>query len=406
MKKNKYDYWPRTLIFTYIAPPSSRAAAQVTERLLEGIPEGRFAIIHSGQSDGTGANPSGFESYPVGSLGVLMAHIKDNWHFSSIAWYKSAVLHGLKVTENRSFDCILGWYPDTGFTLAAATVAAIRKIPLVLYFDDIYTERPSKIDLMFARLTEPLLLRQSKKLICLTQSMKEYYSARRGIEGVVIPHSVKSQDVVRAEKMRPPLEVNPPLTITYAGGVYQPRLDSLLAVKEAVGQLNREGMGVKLYVLGKNDPERLAYCGLKEPYVLPRYIEDSSQFMNFLRDSDILLSTVAFRSPHPRQDRTCFPTKTFDYFLAGKPVLVVAPPKTEYARYMRKHRCAMVVESLNCQDIIQGIHRLVKDSLLRTKFVNEGFARLKAHQETKLQTILLDILCEAVEKVKRPEMLF
>ncbi|MCL5125185.1 MAG: glycosyltransferase, partial [Deltaproteobacteria bacterium] len=180
--------------------------------------------------------------------------------------------------------------------------------------------------------------------------------------------------------------------IAYAGGVYQARLDSLMVVKQAIDELNAQGFPSKLLILGKNDPAQLTDWGIGGPNVSVRFIKDRSEFMGQLRRSDILLSTIAFKSAYPLQDQTCFPTKTFDYFLAGKPVLAVAPNHTAYGGYMKEHQSAIVVGSLNAEVIAEHIHQLATDMDQRRQLVDAGFAQLDTHHQRNVQPILQNVL--------------
>jgi glycosyltransferase involved in cell wall biosynthesis len=359
--------------------------------------ESSFAFIHPDPGAEPVFHPERYGSRPVTSPPIASSRLPGLWRLNMLFWYRAALRRGLMVAASEKFDVVLGWFPNMAFTLAAARVATRRRLPLVLYFNDLYTEaRVNPVERVWARWTERPLFRQATEVVYLTPGLQRHYQSAQGKAGVLIPHCVTVEEVAEALAHKPRLDVASPVQITYAGGIYQARLDSLMAVLEAVRQLNQAGLAVQLNLLGNNDASRLAGWGLQGPWVSTRFVKGREEFMQILRDSDLLVSTLAFRSDYPLQDQTCFPTKTFDYFLAGKPVLVVAPPGTDYARYMKTHGCASVVESLHIPDITQAVRRLAEDGAYREQLVKAGYSRLRAHQQQRLQPMLQEVLRKAV----------
>ena len=167
-----------------------------------------------------------------------------------------------------------------------------------------------------------------------------------------------------------------------------------MVVKQAIDKLNAQSYPTKLLILGKNDPAQLAAWGIGGPYVDVRFISDRSEFVQELRRSDILLSTIAFKSDYPLQDQTCFPTKTFDYFLAGKPILVIAPGNSYYASYMKDHQCSIAIDSHDVDSISMAIRRLGTDVPHRIKLVEAGESRLQEHLQKSIQPLFLNKLAK------------
>ncbi len=389
--------WPCTLVFTATAPPSSAAAAQVLARLISGVEE-HFFFVHP--DDGI-IRPR-LVSAPVHvkhAFGVL-SRSPVLWRFEQHWWYHAAVREGIRQVARSKWDVVLGCHPNLAFALAAAKVAETKGLPYILYLMDLYAEsRVNPVEKIWARVSERKLLSEASAVICLTKGVQQYYSRKYDISPILIPHCVTEAEIAMAVASKPPLGVGSPIIVTYSGGVYQARLDSLLAVKQAIEKLNAEGCPARLLVLGKNDPTRLASWGIGGPYVSVRYVEDRTAFMETLRRSDILLSTIAFNSAYPLQDQTCFPTKTFDYFLAGKPILVVAPEQTDYTKYMKVNCAALVVTTLDVDVVVERICKLAKDLVTRQKMADEGFVKLDVHRQKKMQTLLRDVLVRSAKKL-------
>jgi glycosyltransferase involved in cell wall biosynthesis len=131
-----------------------------------------------------------------------------------------------------------------------------------------------------------------------------------------------------------------------------------------------------------------------------RFVLDRDEFLSLLRQSDILLSTIAFDSAYPLQDQTCFPTKTLDYFAAGKPVLVVAPDKTDYVRYVKQNGSAMAVTALDSSVVAGCILQLATDMNIRRQLVESGFRALHDRSQRPLLESLNKVLLQCVKPLR------
>jgi len=385
--------WPRVVIAARSAPPSPVAAAQVMERLLRGI-ESHFLFVHAADGVDRGGYPA-----PCSAVKSSFAECTASsplWRFGPLAWYAPALQAVQAAVREHKADVVMGWHPDIAFCAAACEAARRMRKPFVLSLCDLMTEsRVNPVERLWSRAIERRMFGRAAAVICLTDAMRDFYAPRWGGKCHVIPHAVASEDIEAALQSRPSLHVRTPATVTFAGGVYQARADALLCVKAAVDRLNANGVKVRLRIMGANDSRRLAQQGLLGANVDVCFVEGRVAFMDALRQSDVLLSTIAFQSDYPLQDRTCFPTKTFDYFLAGKPLLVVAPPDTCYADYIRAHDCALLVDTLQTDLAMEALRRLLSDGELRASRVAHAFTALRTHAHTRWQPILGDILSEA-----------
>jgi len=385
--------WPRVVIAARSAPPSSKASAQVMERLLQGV-ESHFLFVHAADGVERGGYPARCSA--VTSMFAERTAASPLWRFGPLAWYAPALRAVQEAVREHQADVVMGWYPDLAFCVAACEAARRMRKPFVLSLCDLMTEsRVNPVERLWGRAIERRIFGHAAAVICLTDAMRDFYAPRWGAKCHVIPHAVSSEEIEAALKSRPSLDVRKPATITFAGGVYQARADALLCIKAAVDRLNADGVKVRLNILGSNNARRLAQEGLLGANVDVCFVEGRDAFMAALRQSDVLLSTIAFQSDYPLQGRTCFPTKTFDYFLAGKPLLVLAPPDTCYADYMRAHDCALLVDTLRTDLAVEALRLLLSEGELRATRVANGFAALQTHAHVHWQPVLNDVLREA-----------
>jgi len=386
--------WPRALVFTANAPPSSAASAQVIERLISGADE-HFGFVH--RADGIPRTKIISAPVIANQAFRVLSRSPILWRFEQLGWYHAAIREGVRQAALSNWDVVLACHPNMAFALAAAKVARLTNLPLVLYLMDLFAEsRVNPVERIWARVVEKKLMKQASTVICLTEGVKKYYSQKYTISSVLIPHSVTEPEIAEAIANKPNIKVELPIIVAYAGDVYQARLDSLVVVKQAIEKLNAQGYPVQLLILGNNDPARLTDWDLGGAYVNVCFIKDRSEFMEQLRHSDILLSTIAFKSAYPLQDQTCFPTKTLDYFLAGKPILIVAPGNVDYVTYMKLNSSAMIVTALDSNIVAKCMFQLVTDISIRKQLVNSGFMLLDVHRQKTSQVALKKLLLQSV----------
>jgi hypothetical protein len=88
---------------------------------------------------------------------------------------------------------------------------------------------------------------------------------------------------------------------------------------------------------------------------------------------------VAFHPRYPLQAATCFPTKTFDYIEARRPILVHAAADYAYTRYMCDHASAHIVSEFDPLALKNGVLELLSDSELQSQLVNNAVTLAQTH---------------------------
>ena len=101
-------------------------------------------------------------------------------------------------------------------------------------------------------------------------------------------------------------------------------------------------------------------------------MKNHDELLNQLALSEILFSPVAFYPVYPDQALTCFPTKTFDYIIAGRPILLHAPNNYFYTRYMKKYDSAFISTSDDPVDLLNDINYIINNPVLQERIVKNA----------------------------------
>jgi len=112
--------------------------------------------------------------------------------------------------------------------------------------------------------------------------------------------------------------------------------------------------------------EELEDHGIIGPIVLHQH-EPLSAMPTIQKEADILFLPMAFASPYPEIVRTSSPGKMGEYLATGRPVLAHAPPNSFISCYLRTHKCGVVVDRNEPEDVAQAISSILTDADMRRR---------------------------------------
>lgn len=180
---------------------------------------------------------------------------------------------------------------------------------------------------------------------------------------VVVANGV-SADLMEQARRLPPLQVEGPPTVTYAGAIgYYQGLETLLDVAEILPAVtfNVIGMGSERNRLLRDVGERAL-----ENVNLPGYMNREQLF-------DVYSSTHIFFAQLrdlPSLSRATVPTKPFEYMATGRPIVYGGSGIT--AELLNSIGCALVVASGDPLAVAHAIERLFNDVALMMQLGSAG----------------------------------
>jgi len=261
---------------------------------------------------------------------------------------------------------ILAFYRDETSLLTGYILNRITRVPLYSYFCDLYHENYSKgFYRTLANWLQPKIFERSKKIFVLTEGIKEYYLQRYGIQSEVIPHCIN-------EPVKPkPVSVNLnyPLKIGYLGSINKDRISSLRMLCAAI---KNDGKYQLIYLT--STPENIiSKAGLLIPNSIVKHIPADSQLEEEIDKCDILYLPQTItneRDPRWFQLLTGLPTKTINYLISGKPILVHTHLEYFLAIFFDKHHCGLVIQG-GTTELMIALEQLASDYNLRNE-LSEG----------------------------------
>ena len=98
----------------------------------------------------------------------------------------------MKALEELRTDIVLAAYPREDFLVAAFHAARKLNLPFYVHMHDLWMENmpPGSAASRFAEKWEPVILKQSTRVLCMTPSMQKYYERKYRIQTDLLPHTI------------------------------------------------------------------------------------------------------------------------------------------------------------------------------------------------------------------------
>ncbi len=294
-----------------------------------------------------------------------------------------------RIVKRERYGAILGFSGSSlPFNLPAGYLASrLARVPFYAYlFDDYLYQWKHTMYYRFARLVEPLVLKGAAGVIVPNEFSRDEYQRRYQIEPTVVRNAIEIPEIEDADTLPWPANEGE-IRITFTGAVYRANYDAFHNLIKAIEQLGRPE--VKLHLYTAQTREELERQNISGPVVYHEYIAPSEVF-EVQRKADILFLPLGFDTPIPEVIRTAAPTKTADYLVSRRPILVHVPADSFVGWYFREHQCGVMVDRSDPAMLAQAIERIIEDAQLRREIGER--ARVRAENDFSVVTARTEFL--------------
>jgi hypothetical protein len=370
------------LITAFALPYEASGTSIVTRRLIENLHPGEAVLL--GRAPNRNVKLVG-HALPIPAVQVrwLPLGLRGE-RFSRLAAVAPSLMQGLAAVRRHRCRAILAMFPDEGSLLTGYLIHRITRLPLLAYFCDLYMEdrRGSGWEARLARWLQPRVFLAASRLLAVNRGMSDFYMSQYGIETVTVPTCI-NQGI---PEFTPPPAVGNPVRIAYSGNVNDTRLDTLRILVRAVG--SDPGYAIRYFT--PQTPDQLGALGVWSANASAEFVADDATLVRRLRECDVLYLPLTFDlKDHSREQMaTCFGIKAYEYFLAGRPVLVHCPADYFLARFFRDAGCGVVVDDPSPHAVSLGLKELAGNSARRIEVVRRGFEAARTFEGARVAAIL------------------
>lgn len=315
----------------------------------------------------------------------------SEWFFSVMS-ARLATIEVKAIIENEEIDIVWAVLSSGPIITLVERLARDSSVPIVstILDDPGYFAKNQYIDPFTWRHMHSkfaIILRRSRGVSVIGESMQSIYRARYGIESVIMRHGVKESHY---QTWSDPGSKNRIVRIGFAGSLYAKKeWNALLRMLELV-QGRIAGKDVRVSFIG-----RMPRTGVNDS----RYV-DNLGAMSFdsalaaLRESDIAYLPYWFDRRHSVTVRTSFPGKLSTYAACGIPVLYHGPLDSSVTPFLQDYPFGVCCHSLNENAIHMAILKLLEDK----DFIRQASeARNHALENELGRTSMLRRFCQLVD---------
>ena len=113
-----------------------------------------------------------------------------------------------------------------------------------------------------------------------------------------------------------------------------------------------------------NTPEKLANLGFENKNIEILPFLSREDYITVIGNQRALLLSIDWPDEsvvHKDELGTIFPTKTIEYLISGRPILVHCPEEYFLARFFKKYKCGIVLTDRDPQKIKEHIESVLDD---------------------------------------------
>ena len=251
-----------------------------------------------------------------------------------------------KVVKNYKPNVIFVNYPRDVMLVAAYIVSKKNNIPIFVYMHDLWEENVFEYQKKgvhnFSKKWEPVIFKNSKRIICCTEMMQEYYNKKYNIKTDLLYHSIPDSEFHFKSKGRDILKKDK-FTIAYAGSISQlMNLDAFQTMKKAL-KILPENFSLKIYPISKINLELI---GLKDKKISQEIVSREELKLK-LSQADLVFAPLAFNSTSINEIKTVFSNKLLSYLVSGTPILSFAPKDCYHNQSASKGGWGLIVDDNN-----------------------------------------------------------
>lgn len=265
---------------------------------------------------------------------------------------------------------IVAVFPDARYLAAGYIAALVTGVGFFPYYHNTYVENRSGLSKIIAICLQFLVFKLARRVFVLSKGMQELFLCAYPSLKKVTPllHSFTGPLPIRTPLPRR----NRPLRLALIGSINESCLDATQRLRRAVALLPE----VELYI-HTSTPERVLrkWGLLGDRVVVSQEKVSRARLMENLMERDIMVLPHGLTGGHSNVEyQTIFPTRTIEYLLSQRPILAHTPDETFLTRFLRSHKCALVVTESSEIILAKAIMRLGSDRDLCEQLVSNSIA--------------------------------
>lgn len=367
--------------------PSTTGTAVVIKNLVDGLDPNLIAGIVT-QANSFSNKENNSDNHKVFYLFRYLNLIQKRfWYYGRILFSRFELKKLCNIIKNENVTHVIGVYPDLDFLELAHKASDLTNRIFFPYLNDTVVEGLSHTKYAErAKTVQNKLFKEKYKIFVMSKGMQNLYKRKYCIETIPILHSFSE------DKTPQNIEVNTiSNSIFWGGAIYYINKNSVWRVHNACMNLT-----IKLTLSSSNKMRDLIRMGFKQSNLEILPFLTRTDYLRKLEQQDALLLGIDWpdESPyHVDELSTIFPTKTIEYLVSGRPIIVHCPDNYFLAEFFREHDCGILICERDISYIELEIKKFLGDKdLIRKKIDNAFNASRQFHTSNVVKVFKSEIM--------------
>jgi hypothetical protein len=332
----------------YLLPSGMRVTMR---NLLSHFQSTSYSIVTVGNADTDLEEDDHLQVYSIMSTWRRMSARLDGWWLD---WQRPAATSKLiKLIEQTNTQVIIGVYPSFHFLKMVREAAKATRIPWIAYLHDTVAEGLSSTRWADRAVAlQEQVFAEAAAVLVMSQGMADLYKRKYNLTTQPIEH-IYPELMLDHQPQRQALR-----QAFWGGDIYNINHQAVRRVSEALRQLDCP------FLLTTAKPETLVSQGLEGDHLKTTFYRQRADYLMAMRQQGVLILALNWPDETPQHEEelaTIFPTKTPEYLVSGRPIVVHCPAHYFLARFFRENRCGLVVTERSIEVLMQAIHHLLEN---------------------------------------------
>lgn len=188
-----------------------------------------------------------------------------------------------------------------------------------------------------------------------------------------------------------------PIQLVYAGGLYLNRWKILAKIKQAVANINKDGIKCILNIYTQSDLSPKMINLLHDGYNSYCYqAVDFNALQLIYQESDIALHVESQELKYKYITRLSFSTKIIDCLSSGCAIIAIAWDEQTGFKYLKENNAAICIS--NEDDIEKYLRMIVNDKTVIKKYAKAAYnLAITHHKRSLIQSELYNTMCSLID---------
>lgn len=368
----------KVAFISHVLPPSPSGQAVVLYRILSGVREDEYYLIHSrilpqGERNESNLFHLRAQYYSLPAEPTLsrpkyfgLGRIRHIINLFLQIYVRAKNIANILRREPAT-TALVACSGDFADIPAGSLAGRMLGLPFYAYIFDDYVFQWTGSQRWIAKLIAPFIFKYSAGIIGPNEFICEEYQRRYGVKTTLVRNPCDKAELEKEPYIRTHSQ-NSKIKIIYTGAIYHANFDCFGNLIQAIKSLQEYPL--ELHIFTAQTREQLESQGIQSEKIFIHSHVPYSEILEQQRKADILFLPLAFESPIQEVIRTSAPGKLGEYLASGRPVLAHVPANSFVAHYLEKNQCGLVASENDPPSLKGHILKLIND---------EGFRRAITH---------------------------